>query len=62
MHFTIPAITTVVFAGLAAAAPANERRQFEAQLTFTGAAGADYSISAPTDGSKFYIGICFRSL
>lgn len=59
MHFTLPAIAVLIFAGLAAAAPANERRQFEAQITFTGAAGADYSISAPTDGSKFDLGMHF---
>jgi len=30
-------------------------RQFQAQITFSGAAGAEYTLSVPTDGSGFTI-------
>ncbi|KUI63761.1 hypothetical protein VM1G_10484 [Cytospora mali] len=39
--------------GLTSAAPAVESRQFEAVITFTGAA-ASYTLDVPTDGSVFY--------
>jgi hypothetical protein len=58
MQFTITAITALLAsASLAIAGPVNERRQFEAQITFIGAAGAEYSISAPTDATSFVIGM-----
>ncbi|KAL3425236.1 hypothetical protein PVAG01_04517 [Phlyctema vagabunda] len=49
-----PAFATIL-AGLAQAAPALESRQFQAQVTFFGAADASYSLSVPTDGSLFQI-------
>lgn len=51
--FAITALLALV-ASLASAAPA-ERRQFQAQLTFYGAAGASYTLSVPTDASEFTI-------
>jgi hypothetical protein len=56
--FTITSLLTLALAALSTAAPA-ERRQFEAQLTFYGAAGASYTLSVPTDASEFYIGKLF---
>lgn len=53
--FTITSLLTLALAALSTAAPA-ERRQFQAQLTFYGAAGASYTLSVPTDASEFYIG------
>ncbi|KAK0105056.1 hypothetical protein ONS95_004578 [Cadophora gregata] len=52
--FTATAILAFA-ASLAHAAPAVQARQFEAQITFTGAAGASYTLSVPTDGSVFPI-------
>lgn len=46
--------TTIVLAGslgLSIAAPAVESRQFQALLHFFGAAGTEYTISAPTSGT-----------
>lgn len=39
-------------AGLTAAAPAAESRQFKAVITFTGAA-ASYTLNVPTDATPF---------
>lgn len=56
MQFTLPTLLTFALAALTTAAPAPERRQFEAQLTFYGAADASYTLSVPTDASVFTIG------
>ena len=52
--FTITALTTLL-AALTTAAPTAEPRQFQAQITFEGAAGASFTLSVPTDGSLFSI-------
>ncbi|TAQ90944.1 hypothetical protein B7494_g686 [Chlorociboria aeruginascens] len=52
--FTISAFAALL-AGLTTAAPTIESRQFEAQITFTGAGGASYTLSVPTDASVFPI-------
>lgn len=45
-------------ATLVQAAPAQQTRQFEAQLTFIGAADASFTLSVPTDGTVFPISTC----
>ncbi|KAH7372123.1 hypothetical protein BKA64DRAFT_610245 [Cadophora sp. MPI-SDFR-AT-0126] len=52
--FTATAIFALA-AGLVQAAPTLENRQFEAQITFIGAADASFSLSVPTDGTVFPI-------
>ncbi|KAG0648898.1 hypothetical protein D0Z07_4993 [Hyphodiscus hymeniophilus] len=52
--FTITALATLL-AAAAQAAPRAQPRQFQAQITFEGAAGAEFSMSVPTDGSVFPI-------
>ena len=52
--FTLAALTTLL-AAVAHAAPKSQPRQFEAQITFEGAAGAEFSMSVPTDASLFAI-------
>ena len=59
--FTI-STALALLAAMASAAPAPnspdwapETRQFQAQITFFGAAGASFSLSVPTDGSEFFI-------
>lgn len=60
MYFPTATIVAALL-GLTSAAPAIESRQFEAQLHFYGAAGTEYTISAPTSGNapfttgKFYL-------
>lgn len=53
MMFSTTTIGAVLL-GLASAAPAVESRQFEAQLHFLGAAGTEYTISAPTSGTESF--------
>lgn len=55
MQFTAIAIMAAV-ASITSAAPTTEPRQFQAQLSFLGAAGAEYTISAPTTATKFFTG------
>lgn len=52
--FTITSLI-MALATLTSAAPAPESRQFQAQITFIGAADASYKLSVPTDGSVFPI-------
>jgi len=52
--FTTTAILALM-ATLTQAAPVVDRSSFEAQITFIGAAGAQFSLSVPTDSSIFYI-------
>ena len=52
--FTLTALTTLL-AAIVHAAPKSQVRQFEAQITFEGAAGAEFSMSVPTDASLFAI-------
>lgn len=56
MQFTLSTLA-LLFAstGLVTAAPVLENRQFEAQITFSGAAGAEYSLSVPTLATLFTI-------
>ncbi|MCJ1394461.1 hypothetical protein MMC18_007339 [Xylographa bjoerkii] len=49
----LPFLTVLVYAAPTPAAI--EARQFQAQITFFGAAGASFSMSVPTDGSGFTI-------
>ena len=51
---TLTALATL-FAALTSAAPALEKRQFEAQITFVGAAAGSFSMGVPTDGTVFSI-------
>ncbi|KUJ08296.1 uncharacterized protein LY89DRAFT_725197 [Mollisia scopiformis] len=53
--FAITTLLALAAASLTSAAPVAEPRQFQAQLTFYGAAGASYSLSVPADASEFYI-------
>ncbi|CZR63578.1 uncharacterized protein PAC_13475 [Phialocephala subalpina] len=55
MQFITITSLLALAASLTSAAPASEKRQFEAQLTFYGAAGASYTLSVPTDASEFTI-------
>ncbi|MCJ1289022.1 hypothetical protein MMC34_000554 [Xylographa carneopallida] len=55
---TALALLLPLLAVLVSAAPTpatHEARQFQAQITFSGAAGASYTLSVPTDGSDFPI-------
>lgn len=52
--FTLTTLTALL-AAVAYAAPKAEPRQFQAQITFEGAAGAEFSMSVPTDASVFAI-------
>lgn len=62
MQFLAITSLLALAATLASAAPAAEPRQFKAQLTFYGAAGASYTLSVPTDGSVFHIGMSYFPL
>ncbi|CAN8104135.1 unnamed protein product [Discula destructiva] len=53
MQFTTISMSSVL-ASIVSAAPAVEPRQFQAQLHFFGAAGAEYSISAPTTANSVF--------
>lgn len=57
MQCTTTALLAFI-ASLAAAAPVKnaQRAGFEAQITFYGAADAQFTMSVPTDGSVFYVG------
>lgn len=52
--YTIAAVIALL-AGVTCAAPSTKLRQFEAEITFEGAAGAYFSMFVPTDGSLFAI-------
>lgn len=52
--FTVTAILAIA-ASLVQAAPAQQTRQFEAQLTFVGAADGSFTLAVPTDGTVFPI-------
>ncbi|KAG4425329.1 hypothetical protein IFR04_001479 [Cadophora malorum] len=52
--FTVTAILAIA-ASLVQAAPAQQTRQFEAQLTFIGAADGSFTLAVPTDGTVFPI-------
>ena len=65
MKFLATIVSLSVLASQAFAIPLAQPRQFEAQITFIGAADASFSLSVPTDGSVFTISaspsFCFLS-
>lgn len=62
--FTISAAAAALLAAFAYAAPTSiqiqvDLREFEATITFEGAADASFTKEVPTDGSYFYISMSF---
>ncbi|RDW83457.1 hypothetical protein BP5796_04948 [Coleophoma crateriformis] len=53
--FAVTTAIAALLASVAIAAPAQEARQFQAQITFYGAADAAFSMSVRTDGLPFVI-------
>jgi hypothetical protein len=58
---TLTTLLALALSSFTTATPtvASEARQCQAQITFYGAAGVSYSLSAPTDATLFSIGEFF---
>jgi hypothetical protein len=55
--FTTTALLVLVASIASAALAPQDYNGFEAQITFQGAAGAQFTESVPADGNQYYIGI-----